>query len=216
MDSIPWRLGESTEISLWIWETEHFRAKIQTDSYRVNFLWDIVDYSQGTSDPLTDGYTGSFSESEEMVREIIGKSYPPMLGYSKYAGRFATTFTIFNKDKIDFGPMIASKVIITVRVADKQGKIREKKIVGKLGVENYTVKVSPEHGNPIRIPPSRIISVKQEFGGMAKPIQKEDLGRTLRIFPGDVTRGCTGKPGFMPNTVEHTSRAERCPIHEAK
>lgn len=215
MDSIPWRLGESTEISLWVWETEHFISKIQTDSNRVNFLWDVVDLTQGRTISLADGFTGSFRDSEEFVREIVGKSYPPALGYLKYAGRFATTFRIFTGDKIDFGSMQASKVILTVRVADNNGKIKDKRIVGRLGIDHYSIRVTPEHGNSVLIPPTRIVSVKQEFGGDAKPVKNEDtLGKSLRIYPGEMKQGCTGKAGFMPNTVEHPHRAARCPIHE--
>lgn len=215
MRGIPWRLGESETVSLWVWETEHFKAKIQTDSHRVSFIWDIYDYSQGSSTPLADGFTGSFRESEEFVREIIGKSYPPMLGYKEYAGRFATTFTIFDKTKIDFGPLQAMKVILTVRVADNGGKIKEKRLVGKLGIDHYSLRVSPEHGSPVKVPPSRILSVKQEFGGEVKPVKEDNaLGKSLRIFPGEMKTGCTGKAGFMQNTVEHSSRAPRCPLHE--
>lgn len=215
MQSIPWRLGESTEISLWVWETEHFRAKIHTDSHRVSFIWDIIDFTQGRPSPLADGFTGTFREAEEQVREVIGKSYDPMLGYLEYAGRYATTFRIFNGDEIDFGPMQATKVILAVRVADNDGKIKEKRFVGRLGVEHYNIKITPEHGNAVKIPPSRIVSVKQEFGGEVKAVKEDNpLGKSLRMYPGTVTHGCTGKLGFMDNTVEHPTKAPRCPIHE--
>lgn len=215
MESIPWRLGESEEISLWIWETEHFNAKIQTDRDRVRFIWRVEDHSQGVPSPLSDGFTGSLRESEAEVRELIGKSYPPSLGYHKYAGHYATTFTIFNGDKIDFGSMVAKKVILTVRIVDDSGKVKEKRLVGRLNVDHYKIRLTPEHGNPVKVPPSRIVSVKQEFGGDAKPVSEENTaGKNLRIFAGNMATGCTGKPGFMPNTVEHSKRAARCPIHE--
>lgn len=214
MDAIPWRLDTSSNISLWRWETDHFRAKIQTDAHRVNFLWDIDDISQGRFTPLADGHTGSFRESEDLVREIVGKSYKPTLGYAGYSGRFATTFTIFTGEKIDFGPMQSTKVFLQVRVAEGTG-IKVKRYIGRLSIDHYDIRLTPEHGNPVKVPPSRIVSVQQEFGGTVQAVQDEDaLGKTLRIYPGALTTGCTGKPGFMDNTVEHPSRSPRCPIHE--
>lgn len=215
MESIPWRLGESTDISLWVWETEHFRAKIQTDGHRVNFIWNIEDYTQGHPSPLDNGYSGSFRESEEQVKEVIGKSYPPSLGYQEFAGRYATTFKIFSGEALDFGPLQATKVTLLVRVADDHGGIKEKRLIGKLGVEHYTIRLTPERGNSMLVPPSRIISVRQDVGGYVKPVKEENsLGKSLRMFKGVVGHGCTGKPGFMDGTVEHPRNSARCPIHE--
>lgn len=215
MEGIPWRLGEDPNISLWIWETDYFTAKIQTDSYRKSFSWTIIDISQGMEQSLADGFHPSFRASEEAVREVIGKSYPKKLGFSKYAGHFATTFKIFTGENIDFGPLESTSVIIMVRVPDKKkGGIKEQRIQGMLHVVNYHVEVSPENGATIRIPPSRIVSVKKEFGGFAKAKDDDSLTRGLRIFPGKMRPGCTGKPGMFPDTVDHPTKAPHCPIHE--
>lgn len=216
MEAIPWRIGEDPNILLWIWETEHFKAQIQTDSYRQSFSWFIKDYTQGIESTLADGYQHNFKESEEAIREVLGKSYPKKLGYDKYSGYFATTFTIFSGEKIDFGPLEATSVVVKVRVSDNKGGIKERSISGMLHVIHYSIEVAPEHGQAMKIPPSRIISVKKEYGGYAKPREADDsLARGLRIYPGNVTPGCTGKPGMLDNTVEHPTRAARCPIHES-
>jgi hypothetical protein len=215
MEAIPWRLGEDPNISLWLWEAEHFKAKIQTDSYRQSFSWEVFDLSQGYDSSLADGFQHSFRSAEEAVREVIGKSYPASLGYMKYAGHFATTFKIFTGERIDFGPMEATSVVLTVRVADKKtGDIKERQISGMIHVIHYTIEISPEHGQTMRIPPSRIVAIKKEFGGYAKPKEDDSLAKGLRIYKGKVTMGCTGKPGMLPDTVEHNTRAAHCPIHE--
>lgn len=215
MEAIPWRLGEDPNISLWIWETDYFTAQIQTDSYRKSFSWQIADVSQGFKQPLADGFEGSYRKAEEAVREVVGKSYPKSLGFAKYAGHYATTFKIFSGEKIDFGPMEATSVIMMVRVPDKRnGGIREQRIQGMLHCVNYHIEVSPEVGPTVRIPPSRIVSVKKEFGDFAKAKDDDSLTRSLRIFPGKVLPGCTGKPGMFPDTVEHPTRAPHCAIHE--
>lgn len=214
-ESIPWRLSDNTNIPIWVWETDHFRAVIQTNSHRTTYTWDIKDYTSGRPQVLNDGFTGSFSDSEDFVRETIGKSYKKSLGYDKYAGYHATSFRIFSQDKIDFGPLISTKVTLTVRVAGEDGKVKDKRYIGRLSVENYNIKISPEHGNAVKIPPSRIVSIKREFGADIKPVEKkETLGKTLRTYDGEPKPGCTGKRGFMPNTVEHSFSAPKCPIHE--
>lgn len=215
MEAIPWRLGEDPNISLWLWETDYFKAKIQTDSHRKSFSWEVFDLSQGYESTLADGFQHNYRSAEEAVREVIGKSYPPALGFQKYAGHHATTFKIFTGEKIDFGPMEATSVVLTVRVADKKtGQIKERNISGMLHVIHYTIEISPEHGATMRIPPSRIVAIKKEFGGYAKPKEDDSLAKGLRIYPGKVSVGCTGKPGMLPNTVEHSTRAPHCAIHE--
>lgn len=214
MLSIPWRLDTSSAMALWIWETEHFRVTVHTDQHRVNFSWDITDHSQGRPSHLADGIADSLRTAEEKIRGVIGKSYPPALGYQKYTGRFGTTFVIFTGEEIDFGPLQATKVILQVRVVEN-GSVRVKRYIGRLAINHYNIRIVPEYGNPTLIPPARITSVQREFGGPIKPVEREDvLASALRIHPGQVKSGCTGKPGFMPNTVEHPSRAARCPIHE--
>lgn len=214
MRSIPWRLDTSSSFSLWVWETEHFRCTVQTDQHRVTFSWDITDHSQGKPSHLADGLCGSLRDAEDKIRGTIGKSYPPTLGYQQYAGRFATTFTIFTGEEIDFGPLRATKVILQVRVVEN-GSIRIKRYIGRLDIDHYNIRIVPEHGNATVIPPSRITSVQREFGGPVKPVEREDvLANALRIYPGTVKPGCTGKPGFISNTVEHPSKVRRCPVHE--
>lgn len=215
-EAIPWRLSsESTRVPIWVWETDHFSAIIQTDEHRMKFMWDVKDYATGHPSILAEGITGSFRDSEDYVKEIIGKSYKPNLGYLKYAGAQATTFRIFNDDRIDFGPLVSSNVTLLVRTVDHNQRVKDKRYIGRLGIEHYNIKISPEHGDTIIIPPSRIISVTREFGGPIEPVKKEDvLGKSLRIYEGTVKQGCTGKPGFMQNTVEHGLKAPKCPIHE--
>lgn len=213
--AIPWKLGDSEIISVWVWETDHFKASINTDQHRRNFMWNITDVSQGYESSLQDGHTSSFDEAERFVKEIVGKSYPPQLGYQDFAGREATTFVIFTNEKIDFGPLQAAKVILTVRMPDNKGGIKEQRIIGKLSIDHYSIKIAPDHGSIVKIPPSRILKVQPEFGSAIKPVKEEDtVAKSLRIYKGAYTKGCTGKPGFLANTVEHAPDAPRCPIHE--
>ena len=215
--AVPWLFEENPLLSLWIWRTPHFEAKIQTDSNANQFSWEITDLSQGAPYPLSDGFELAFRDAEFAVREIIGKSYPAKLGYKKFAGSLATTFKIFTGERIDFGPMEATQVILTVRTLNKKtNQIVERTIAGKLKIHNYVLEVSPDHGQTVRIPPTHILSVQREYGGHAQEKKDNPLNnRLLRIFEGTVTLGCTGQPGMLPNTVEHPSRAPLCPVHES-
>lgn len=214
--AVPWLFQESPILSLWIWRTQHFEAKIQTDSHGNQFIWEISDLSQGTPHPLSDGLENGFRECEFAVREVIGKSYPAKLGYKKFAGALSTTFKIFTGERIDFGPMEATQIILTVRTLNKKtNQIVERTIAGKLKINNYVLEVSPDHGQTVRIPPTHILSVQREYGGHAEEKKENPFNnRLLRIYQGKVTIGCSGQPGMLPDTVEHPTRAPHCPIHE--
>ena len=215
--SIPWMTDINKVMSLWVWDTPHFRAQITTDEIGRSFSWNITDLSQGREQALYDGFSGNFKDAENAIREVIGKSYPPKLGYRKYSGHLATTFRIFTKENIDFGPMEATKVILKVRTSNAAGNITERTIAGMLKIQNYMLEVTPDHGSGVVVPPSHIMSVKQEFGGFAKEKKITDRGgqNVLRTYQGVWSQGCTGRPGMLPNTVEHSPRAEWCPVHDA-
>lgn len=214
--TIPWEFRESETFSMWMWTTTHFKATIHTDAVARTFLWNIDNITSGEdqTEVLAEGVGYEFKAAENAIREIIGKSYDPTLGYRRYAGSFATTFTIFTGEKIDFGPLEAGRVIIVVRVlSPKTGQVVLRKITGRLKVINYKLELSPEHGNTLIIPPSHIMSVAEEYAPRTPASVSRVTSTGLRIAEGKVTRGCTGKPGSLPNTVEHGPRAPWCPIH---
>lgn len=215
---IPWVTDINKILSLWVWETPHFRVQVTTDELQNHYTWEITDLSQGRKQALYDGFSMGFKDAEKAIRETIGKSYPVSLGYRKYAGDLATTFVIFTKERIDFGPMEATRVLMKVRSLNPaNGIIGERMIAGVLRIVNYTLEVIPEHGSGVTVPPSHILSIKQEYGGMATEKKQDNIGNlaSIRTYRGTVSNGCTGKPGMLPGTVEHSTRAAWCPIHDS-
>lgn len=206
--TIPWNYQESPFAKSWTWTTDHFEAKVRSDGSR--YVWTVSDLSKGRQIPLGSGPETSFTAAEDEVRELVGKSYPTRLGYRAYAGSLATTFRIYTGEVIDFGPLESSKVIMTVRTSEGVERI----LTGALRVVHHELHVVSESGT-YRVSPSFIVKVSREFGGMgSSPSKARKLGKSGRLYEGELVPGCTGVLGYDPGTVDHPPRAPHCPIHE--
>lgn len=207
---IPWQLSEHGSYIMYFWPTEHFEASIQSDGTK-NFFWSIEDLSQGYAKPFLSGHNSTFKEAEYDIKSAIGKSYATKDGYRAYAGKAATTFRIFNGKEIDFGPLESKKAIVTVKLDANT----ERTFSGVLHISHYELQITPEYGNAQSVPPSHIVSIKSEYGQKDLAVSDDTKNNpTIRTYEGDFRSGCTGKPGFIEGTVEHSPNDPWCPIHD--
>lgn len=200
---IPWS-HTLTEIgSIWHWDTAHFIVTVTGDDR--SFFYKISDKSSGIERPFTDGRARSFEQAEMLVRETIGKAYPPGLGYQLYAGYLATTFRLGNGTDFDFGPWIGQEVTITAIDADGS----DRSFTGHVSINHYDV-ILDISDRTLKISPTRILRV--EGTAYTAPVSPASAPRAGRTYPGTMEPGCTGSPGFMPGMVDHFGIT--CPIHE--
>lgn len=205
---IPWRYEDLHLLRRWLWETPHFVATITNEG--PTFAWDIGDLIvpwQGEPRILAEGYAGDFTTAEREVRETVGKSYPPALGYRRYAGSLATTFTIATGERVDLGEFNGTVAVVTVR--DRTG--HDHTLVGHVRVVHYELLMETTDGRHLRILPAHIIRITSETGG--GPSSSTTHTGVGRLYHGHITPGCTGHPGYLPGTVDHSG--ETCPVHEA-
>jgi hypothetical protein len=167
---------------------------------------DLIESKDGYPIPLMDGRTSDFATAEHDIREAIGKSYAPTLGYRVYAGDLATTFDLATGEKVDFGQFHGARVLVEVGVGG--GSVTF--VRGQATVEHYVLVVATDSNELIRIQPHRVRSIVHEHGGYDQ--MKQRGTKVPRMYFGKVERGCTGTPGFVHDTVEHGGT--RCPVHE--
>lgn len=207
---IPWQLTEKGNYVMYFWPTKHFEVTIQSDGSK-NFFWNIEDLSQGYGRPFMSGHNASFKLAEKEIKGIIGKSYSPQDGYRQFAGKEATTFTIFNGREVDFGPLEGKKAIVRVKLDSNS----ERTFSGVIHINHYEIHLRPDYGSAQVIPPSHIVSIKSEYGEADLAVDDDrDNNPTIRTYKGNYSKGCTGRPGFMENTVEHSPTDDWCPIHD--
>ena len=207
LEPVPWTFVDHELLKVWTWLTPHFEARVTAEQN--SFSWEVNDYISGVDgEPrfLTEGRSREFAEAETAVREVIGKSYPPKHGYGSYAGALATTFTIATGERVDFGLFSGSRAVVTVRLPHGI-----QSFLGHVMVVHYEVIVTPEHGAPVKIQPAHIVKVVGEGGSSATEASAAYTG-VGRIYRGSVRRGCSGTPGFLPDTIDHHGPA--CPVHE--
>jgi hypothetical protein len=206
---IPWQYHGTDGLQMWLWQTPHFVAKIGIEL--AGFYWtvgDLVAAGGGRPRPLTDGRTSDFAAAERELREAIGKSYPAVLGYRSYAGPLATTFRIAGGQFLDFGNFEGQHCLVSVALANGT----ERGYSGYVRVVHYEVEVTLVNGGAVRIMPSHISKVMKGSGRSAAPLADQWTGAG-RIYSGSVMRGCTGRPGFLPETIDHAGVGS-CRIHE--
>lgn len=213
-EPVPWIHKPSSLASSWTWDTPHFTVTIFAEGMmsKPMYNWKISDKSSGFSKPFENGIELSFAQAVNGVLEVIGKSYPRTLGYQAYAGALATTFTIADGKKYDFGSVIGETVILKALDADN----REVTITGIFDIIHYEFAVS--YGDSqLMIPPSQVVDVLKEFGrsSLIKYDRNSEPTRTStgRIVHEEWQKGCTGKPGFRPGTTVHPPDAPYCSIH---
>ena len=205
---IPWTHETSEFGSVWQWDNETFLVTVNGDMR--SFYWTIADRSANPGAqprPFADGTAGSFEQAERSLREVIGKAYPPSLGYGMYAGPLATTFTIGTGETVDLGNFTGRKVKVVV--ASREGA--DETYRGTARVEHYEL-VLIDGDEALRISPPFILSIEAEgFGGPAMRPSGTGASGT-RTVQGRRDPGCTGSPGFLAGTIDH--HGALCPIHE--
>ncbi len=205
---IPWRYQDSTVVRIWRWETEHFLATITAQP--ASFAWEVGDLIvpvDGEPRFLAEGQASSFAAAEADVRETIGKSYPVSLGYRAFAGALATTFTLASGARVDLGEFDGQRVAVTVGLPGGHTQT----LVGHAQVVHYDLRVAPDARAPVLIRPARIAAIAREGGGGASAATTTHTGMG-RVHRDRMRAGCSGQPGFLPDTVDHTGPP--CPLHE--
>lgn len=203
---IPWHHDLSDLQAVWLWETEAFIVKVLGDVHSCYYT--VTDKLADPAKPelIADGQTASFHQAEMRVRELIGKAYNPNLGFRKYAGNLATTFTISTGNRIDFGPYEGQMVTVEVFT----GNSSTRALTGELRIENFLVSLIKGETH-VNIRPTHVKTIT-----LLNNARQEKLTRYERIsgrtYRANWEEGCTGEDGFLMNTVEH--RYAVCPIHE--
>ena len=221
--SIPWTYTDEAGMVQWSWVTEHLAARIvaivaqdpRGDRVIRYYHWELADrmrLNQGMPRLLVEGDAASFDQAELLVREHVGKCYDPRLGYRRYAGPSAFTFELSTGERKDVSSFIGAEVTITVITSDGgthslRGDFDVAGYRWRLRAADRIVDVTPEHVLSIS---DRSVHAA-EAGRITHPDSYSGVGR---IYREDFRAGCTGRPGFLPQTVDHAG-AQRCPLHEA-
>lgn len=222
-EPVDWNFVESASVQIWTWQTEHFEVRIFGEGTdRRVYQWIINDRSNGNDRVFEEGSNDSFADAQDMILEILAKSYPQKLGYRKYAGELATTFKVSDGRKLDFGPLEGYDVTVTYE--DNEGQ--RTNAIGTLSVANWAVRVRVDGSSAVKIPPHRIVDVvrdgisvlsTQKVEEQSGPVpiggKRNRRSTSGKVFHEPYRKGCTGKPGMIPGTVIHSSTDPICPIH---
>jgi hypothetical protein len=224
-EPIPWNYTDSPGVLLWTWITDHFVARVtgkevdnvdDASGRRViqSYSWDLSDLTrtnQGLPRLLVEGLAASFEDAERSIREHVGKSYDPRLGYRRYSGALAYTFTLTSGEQVDVRELVGTRCSVTVLMPDRS----ERTVMGDLAVNHYKWRLTASD-HVMEIMPEHVVRItnRSEAADRAAAITHSDLYSGIgRIYREDPKSGCTGKPGFMVGTVDHAG-SPRCPLHE--
>lgn len=201
--AIPWTHRTLDVGEYWSWVTPLFTATVLGNEK--SFYWRVVHTDGGASKPIGDANTASFQDAENQVRETIGKSYGPHSGYQEFVGRWANTFSIATSEDVDFSPFVDKMVVLTIWGENNN----HTEYVGTLTIHNYMLHLATDT-QVLEINPNYIMAVRLVQTTTHINTAKNLGGRT---FEDNWVPGCSGTPGYAPNTVEHSG--SECPIHEA-
>jgi hypothetical protein len=225
LEPIPWEFTDEPGVLQWTWLTDHFVAKIvgtavsalvdATDRRVVRaYSWELADLirrQQGMPRVLIEGTSESYEDAERSLREHVGKSYDRTLGYARYAGALAFTFTLSTGEERDVSDLVGTTTVVTILQPDRS----EKSISGEFAVDHYRWRLTtPTH--EYVVVPEHVVRVTNRSDAaeaasqITRPHSYVGIGRIYREEP---RRGCTGRPGFEVGTVDHAG-APRCPLHE--
>jgi hypothetical protein len=209
--AIPWRYVDLDLLEVWLWETDHFEAKVTAEANC--FAWEVGDLvvsDDGLPRWLTGGRAVDFATAERSIREVIGKSYPVRFGYRPYAGPLATTFLIATGERLDLGVFHGTRALVTVRMPGGA----DQSFLGHCSIQHYELLLTTDSGHQVKIQPPYIVSVTGENGATARASAASSAFVGVgRIHTGAMVRGCTGSPGFLPDTIEHDGPP--CQVHES-
>jgi hypothetical protein len=226
VEPIPWTFSDTRGVLLWTWVTEHFLARIngaevtggaeEAGDRRLirSYAWDLSDLmrtNQGLPRLLVEGTALTFEDAESSIREHLGKCYDPRLGYRRFAGALAFTFTLSTGEPFDVSELVGTHCSVTVMMPDRS----ERTLMGDLEVSHYKWQLMTRD-QVLEIMPEHVIRVtnRSEAAERATAVVRGDLYSGVgRIYQQDPRAGCTGRAGFMVGTVDHAG-APRCPIHE--
>jgi hypothetical protein len=222
-EPIPWSYTDAPGLLLWSWVTEHFAARIvgaevtePTVEHRLvrTYSWEIGDLirpQQGMPRVLVEGSSPTFEEAERHIREHTGKLYDPGLGYRRYSGSLAFSYTLTTGVQVDVSEYIGSRCGVTVLMPDGS----ERTVSGEFQVSGYTWTLTTAD-QVLEIRPEHVVRIgnRSEVADRAVEITRNSSYSGFgRIYREEPRMGCTGRPGFTVGTVDHAG-APRCPIHE--
>lgn len=226
VEPAPWTFTDAPGVLLWTWLTPHFVARVtgaevdndeDDEGRRVirSYAWelsDLVRTTQGLPRVLVAGQASDFDEAEQRILEHVGKCYDPRLGYRKFAGPLAYTFTLSTGEVVDVSAFIGTRCAVTVLMPDRT----ERTVTGDFAVTHYKWRLAAPD-RITEIVPEHVMRItnRSEAAERATLIIRGDLYSGIgRIYREDPRPGCTGRAGFMLGAVDHAG-AQRCPLHEA-
>lgn len=152
---VPWLFTETKGFRTWIWETQHFVAKIIGEGHdTITFSWQIIEKSEKGDFIFETSQSRNFREAELEIVETIAKSWDRKLGYVEYAGDLAYTYTIASGEKINFEKFIGNHVNIKYSSSYDEAESN-----GILGLKNYNILIKQENGKVIVVPPGAIRNI---------------------------------------------------------
>ena len=90
----------------------------------------------------------------------------------------------------------------------------DQSFLGHCSIQHYELVLTTDSGHQVKIQPSYIVSVTGENGATARASQSSaSFVGVGRIYKGKMVHGCTGSPGFLPDTIEHAGAP--CQVHES-
>jgi hypothetical protein len=228
LEPVPWIYSDAPGILMWTWLTEHFIAKITGSEVRESetvgipgqrtirsYSWELADLMRTHQDMprvLIEGMTATFEDAEALIREHVGKCYDVRLGYGRFSGSLANTFTLATGEVLDTTHLLGTRCTITVLLPGGGSQ----QVQGDLSVDHYKWRVR-DGEQILEITPEHVCSVvnrSEAASRAAKVVHLDTYSGIARIYRDERKTGCTGTPGFMVGTVDHAGAA-RCPVHEA-
>lgn len=224
-DPIPWTFTDAPGLLQWTWITDHLVARISgaevandADPSGRRFVrayhWELSDRmqtNQGMPRLLIEGSSPSFDDAEALIREHVGKCYDPRLGYRRFSGPLAFTYTLATGERVDVSQFIGTTCTVTVLQADGS----QQAVTGDFDVQHYRWRLRSA-GEVLEIVPEHVtrVSNRSEAADRAAQIAYSSTYSGVgRIYLEDYRPGCTGRPGFTVGSVDHAG-APRCPLHE--
>jgi len=224
-DPIPWSYTDLPGVLQWTWVSEHFVASIRGQEFVGDaveegrrhvrtYHWELSDTihrQQGLPRLLVEGGATTFEEAESRIREHVGKAYDRSLGYLRFAGPWAYTFTLATGEVVDVREFIGTRTTARVLMADRS----ERTVSGDFSVHHYEFCFSTP-STVSNVVPEHVLRLSNRSEAAERASELTRL-RTYtgvgRIYREEVRSGCTGRPGFDVGTVDHAG-APRCPLHE--